>query len=234
MNQPPDLLLCELHAHTTWSDGALSLRALVDLYGSGGFDILCVTDHTLHSGDRCLLDSVTSANFSAYLREIEREAVRARALYDLLLLPGLELSVNSADPDRAAHALAVGLRTFVSVDSGIGEAMLAARSAGAAIVAAHPSGAEQIDHRGTRGFFSHFDDLAGLVDRYELINRHQVFSWVAEAQLPAIATGDFHRPEHLATWKTLLPCAKDEDAVVRFLRSGARVLLTAFEQRAAA
>jgi hypothetical protein len=26
-------LLCELHAHTTWSDGDLSLRELVDLYG---------------------------------------------------------------------------------------------------------------------------------------------------------------------------------------------------------
>jgi hypothetical protein len=36
-------LLCELHAHTTWSDGDLSLEKLVDLYGSAGFDVLCVT-----------------------------------------------------------------------------------------------------------------------------------------------------------------------------------------------
>ena len=33
-------LLCELHAHTTWSDGALSLVELVDLYGTHGFDVL--------------------------------------------------------------------------------------------------------------------------------------------------------------------------------------------------
>jgi predicted metal-dependent phosphoesterase TrpH len=46
---PP--LLCELHAHTTWSDGELSLRELVDLYGDAGFDVLCVTDHTHPSGD---------------------------------------------------------------------------------------------------------------------------------------------------------------------------------------
>ena len=39
-------LLCELHAHTTWSDGALSLRELCDLYGRRGFDVLVVTDHT--------------------------------------------------------------------------------------------------------------------------------------------------------------------------------------------
>ena len=44
-------LLCELHAHTTWSDGALSLRELVDLYGGLGFDALCVTDHTCRTDD---------------------------------------------------------------------------------------------------------------------------------------------------------------------------------------
>ena len=50
------------------------------------------------------------------------------------------------------------------------------------------------------------DSLAPLVDRYELVNRRDVFPWVAEAGLPAVASGDFHRLEHLATWKTLLPC----------------------------
>ena len=40
--------------------------------------------------------------------------------------------------------------------------------------------------------------------------------------LAGIATGDFHRPEHLATWKTLLPCAKDERAVVEYLRWACR------------
>src|ERR687891_576705 len=44
-------LLCELHAHTTWSDGELSLAAVVDLYGTAGFDVLCVTDHVLRSDD---------------------------------------------------------------------------------------------------------------------------------------------------------------------------------------
>ena len=54
----------------------------------------------------------------------------------------------------------------------------------------------------------------------ELFNRDDLFSWVAEARLPVVASGDFHRPEHLAGWKTLLPCAKEPDAVVGYLRSG--------------
>ena len=236
MRTPPArLLLSELHAHTTWSDGALSVRALVDLYGSSGFDVLCVTDHTLRKDDRCLLGRVDSANHAAYLDEIEREAARAHALHGLVLIPGLELTDNHAEPDRAAHALAIGLRQFVSVDGGIAEAMTAARSAGAAIVAAHPYGdrdAGSALRSPTRRFWSEHEALRGLVDRYELINRHTVFGWVAEKRLPAVASGDFHRPEHLATWKTLLPCAKDEESVVRFLRSPARAFLAVpFEER---
>jgi hypothetical protein len=37
--------------------------------------------------------------------------------------------------------------------------------------------------------------------------------------LASIASGDIHRPEHVAGWKTLLPCAKDEPSVVAHLRS---------------
>lgn len=64
-----------------------------------------------------------------------------------------------------------------------------------------------------------------MVDRYEVLNRRQTFGWVAEAGLPAIATGDFHRFEHLRSWKTLLPCAKTERAVVSYLRSDRRAYL---------
>ena len=29
-------LMCDFHPHTTWSDGRLSIRELVDLYGETG------------------------------------------------------------------------------------------------------------------------------------------------------------------------------------------------------
>ena len=44
-------LLCELHAHTRWSDGELTVAELVDLYGRSGFDVLCVTDHVVRADD---------------------------------------------------------------------------------------------------------------------------------------------------------------------------------------
>ena len=37
-------LLCDFHVHTRWSDGRLTIREVVDLYGkTGGFDVIAIT-----------------------------------------------------------------------------------------------------------------------------------------------------------------------------------------------
>lgn len=210
-------LLCELHAHTTWSDGALTLTELVDLYGLHGFDVLCVTDHVLPTGAPYL----TEAAHGRYVAAIDREAKRAREQYGLVLVPGLELTFHDGDADGAGHALAVGVRSWISLDEGFENALLETRAQGAAVIAAHPHGREADPNlsRTTRWFWRNRDRVAGLVDRWELINRRQTFGWIAEFGLPAVATGDFHRHEHLETWKTLLPCGRTEQAVVAYLQS---------------
>jgi predicted metal-dependent phosphoesterase TrpH len=223
----PAPLLCELHSHSTWSDGQLSLAALVDLYGRHGFDVLCVTDHVLRSDDPWhparsgRAAYVGAHNFDHYLEEIEIEAARARAHYDLLVVPGLELTYDDPDPARSAHAVAVGLRTFVELERGLEQALEEARGAGAALIAAHPYSLEQIASapRATARWQAEWRALAPRVDRFELVNRTDVFGWVANAGLPAVASGDFHVPAHLPTWKTLLACARSEEAVVAHLRS---------------
>jgi hypothetical protein len=74
--------------------------------------------------------------------------------------------------------------------------------------------------------------LSPLVDRWELFNRYDLFGWVAQHGLPAVASGDFHRPEHLYAWKTLLPCLKDETAVIGYLRSSRPAFLTRIDETA--
>jgi len=171
--------------------------------------------------------SIDAENYCAYLTQIEREAERAKAQYGLLLLPGLELTDNDPDPDLAAHALAIGLHRYVSVDDGIEAALIAAGRLGAALVAAHPHDTEGSSNPGrlTRRFARERERLGPLVHRYELFNRLQLFRWVSDANLPHIATGDFHRMEHLPGWKTYLPCELNEAAVVAHLRSAAPVYL---------
>jgi 3',5'-nucleoside bisphosphate phosphatase len=223
-------LLCELHAHTTWSDGAFSVAQLVDLYGRNGFDVLAVTDHAPRDERE-----VHAGNYAAYLEEVEREAERARRLYRLHVLPGLELTYDDPDPIEAAHAVAVGLRAFVDVAAGVEEMLRAARAHGAALVAAHPYSADEASSsaRRTARFSVDRERLAPLVDRFELFNRHTLFGWVAEAGLPTVANGDFHRMEHLGGWKTMLPCAKDDEAVVDYLRSGRPTYLVRLDDQRA-
>lgn len=220
MRGRPGPLLCELHAHTRWSDGVLTVAELVDLYGRSGFDVLCVTDHVLRRDDPWLErdgwagSAVDAECWGAYLAEIEREADRARRTYGMLVVPGLELTFNDTDPAQAAHAVALGLRSFVSVDDGIAEAIETAKGAGAALVAAHPfdssphgdsvgarveSDPDPVSSRLTQRFVRD-EALRKLVHRFELFNRTQLFGWVAEAGLPAVAAGDCHRPEHLTGW----------------------------------
>lgn len=221
-------LLCELHAHSTWSDGALAIGEVVDLYGRRGFDVLAVTDHATR--DR---REIHAGNYDAYLAAIADEAVRAWREYELLLLPGLELTFDHSDPEEAAHAVAIGLRDYVPVEEGVETMLRAARAHGAALVAAHPYPVGEADTspRRTARFAADHVTLAPLVDRFELFNRDTLFSWVADARFPTVATGDFHRIEHLAGWKTMLPCAKTEEAVIGYLRSPRPAYLVRLDQR---
>jgi hypothetical protein len=236
-------LLCELHAHSTWSDGALSLRELVDLYGGAGFDVLCVTDHALRSDDPWFAEQrardgrrvVDEGNFDAYLAAVDLEAERALVRYGMLVVPGLELTYNDHDPDKAAHAVAVGLRAFVPLDSGILDALRAAREAGAALIAAHPHGptADPIPLNTTRRFWREWDRFAPHLDRVELFNQANLYSWVAAQHVPLVVGGDFHRLEHLSSWKPLLLCPQSEQAVVDYLRSPAPAYLLPFRAKTA-
>jgi predicted metal-dependent phosphoesterase TrpH len=225
-------LLCELHAHTTWSDGSQTIGQLIDSYGQAGFDVLCVTDHVVRSDDPehppgGPPQHVHARNHSSYVMAIEIEAARARVQYDMLVLPGLELTYDDPDPLRAAHAVAVGLESFAGVDDGIERALIQARRQGAALIAAHPYPAAVAEQapRATARFASDWRTLAPLVDRWELINRRDVFGWVADAGLPAVATGDAHEPEHLFTWKTMIFCRKERASVLAHLRSTAPTYL---------
>jgi hypothetical protein len=127
---PP--LLCELHAHTTWSDGSLSVRELVDLYGGAGFNVLAVTDHVVRPGES-QAGAVRAPTYDQYLDDLQAEGERALATYGLLLVPGLELTYDDPDPRLGAHVLTLGVRRFIGLERGLEAAIAEAADAGAAL-----------------------------------------------------------------------------------------------------
>jgi predicted metal-dependent phosphoesterase TrpH len=234
-------LLCDFHVHTRWSDGRLTIREVVDLYGrTERFDVIAITDHILM--DRDLLAragrlaslgyrrfSVTKECFAAYLAEVQAEAQRAKGLYDLLVIPGAEITQNHIRSKKSSHIVALNLRQFISADQPAEEILKEIRRQGALSIACHPH------HRTTRRveigtcyLWDHRRQLVDLVDVWEAANRDDLFSVTSLKHYPYVANSDFHKPKHLYSWKTLLRCEKNWEAIARTLRANVDVALTLY------
>ena len=234
-------LLCDFHVHTTWSDGRLSLREVIDLYGkTGRFDVIAITDHILttqdvlgRAGRMISLGlkefSVTERRFAAYMAEIAAEGKRAHELYGLLVIPGAEITQNHIRAHRNAHIVGLNLREFISADQPAEDILHEIRRQGALSIACHPH------HRTTRRFeigtcylWDHRKRLVELVDVWEAANRDDLFSVTSLKHYPYVANSDFHKAKHLYSWKTLLRCEKRWDAIARTLRENVDVALTLY------
>lgn len=231
------MLLADFHIHTTWSDGRHPLPEVVDLFGRTGHDVIAITDHVVNrdsflgkAAHRLRL-SVTRDSWDAYRAEIEREARRAWDTYRMVVLAGLELTRNGFTRDRSAHALAVGLDSFVGADGAVEQMLASARDAGAVTVACHPH--EQSGwFENTFYLWNRRQEVRGLVDLWELACRWDLFPPVARAQLAYVGNSDFHSRPHLWAWKTLIDCEKSPAAVLAALRKGTGLGLTRLDDPA--
>jgi predicted metal-dependent phosphoesterase TrpH len=234
-------LLCDFHVHTTWSDGRLSVREVVDLYGrTGRFDVIAITDHILMKRDLIRRAgrimslglrqfAVTEDRFDAYLAEIAAEAKRARKLYDMVVLPGAEITQNHLRSRKNSHIVALNIKEYISADQPAHDILTEIRRQNALSIACHPH------HRTTRRIeistcylWDHRKKLVDLVDVWEAANRDDLFSVTSLKHYPYVANSDFHKPKHLYSWKTLLRCEKNWDAIAAALRANVDVALTLY------
>lgn len=233
------MLLADLHIHTTWSDGKLPLPRVVDLFGRSGHDVIAITDHVVNTDHvvgkvthRFGL-TVTAGNFARYRDEVEREKERAWRQYGMVVLTGFELTQNTLRRNTSAHVLALGVEEFISANGSTLEMLDRAQEKSRVVVACHPH--EQSDwFSNTFYLWNRRDEVAPLIDLWELACRWDLFPPVARARLACIGTSDFHREEHLFAWKTLLPCAKDERQIFETLKNGRNLAVTRLERSAAA
>jgi hypothetical protein len=236
-------LLCDFHIHTTWSDGALSVGDIVDLYGATRkFDVIAITDHILMKKDLVARAGriatlgrrafgVREQDFAAYLEDIRTQAARAWDQYGMLVVAGAEITQNriGGKGKKNSHIIALDISNYISADQPADEILREIRRQGALSVACHPH------HRTTRRIeistcylWDHRDELSDLVDVWEAANRDDLFSVTSLKHFPYVANSDFHKPKHLYSWKTLLRCEKSWPAVKRALRSNVDVALTLF------
>jgi len=219
------MLLADFHIHTTWSDGVLSIPEVVDLFGRSGHDVIAITDHVVNSdtiigkASHRLVRSVTAENFHEYRSEIDREKRRAIDQYGMVVIAGFELTQNRVKRNNSAHVLALGVDEFISADGTVEDMLVRAQRLGRIVVACHPH--EQSDwFSNTFYLWNRREEVAGLVDLWEVACRWDLFPPVARARFPYVGNSDFHRPEHLYAWKTLVQARKNEQAVFRALERG--------------
>jgi hypothetical protein len=233
------MLLADFHIHTTWSDGKLSMAEVVDLFGRSGHDVIAITDHVVNDDSvigrvtRRMGLSITAETFRDYRQELEREKRRAWDQYGMLVLPGFELTQNAVTRRNSAHVLALGVDGFISANGTVEQMLVRAQQQARVVVACRPN--EQSDWcANTFYLWNRREELAGIVDLWEIACRWDLFPQVSRAKLRYIGNSDFHKPEHLYAWKTLLPCAKDEQEIFRTLKSGHGLAVTRLEPQAVA
>ena len=228
------MLLADFHIHTTWSDGKLTLPEVIDLFGASGHDVIAITDHIVNTDSlvgkvthRWQL-TLTEKNFHEYAAEVERERKRAWDEYRMIVLTGTELTQNAITRKNSAHVLAIGIDRFISANGTVEEMLVRAKQNAQIVVACHPN--EMSDwYANTFYLWNRRNDVAELVDLWEVACRWDLFPQVSRAKFPYIGNSDFHREEHLYAWKTLLPCAKSEREVLAALAAGRGLAVTRLE-----
>jgi predicted metal-dependent phosphoesterase TrpH len=236
-------LLCDFHVHTRWSDGALTLREVIDLYGqTRKFDVIAITDHILMKKDLLArvgrvatlgrrAFGVKEDQFDAYLEDVRIEAKRALSMYGLLVLPGAEITQNRLNGRKNSHIIALDIKQYISADLTADEILREIRRQDALSIACHPH------HRTTRRIeistcylWDNRKELSPLVDVWEAANRDDLFSVTSLKHYPYVANSDFHKPRHLYSWKTLLKSEKSCHAIKVALRRNVDVALTLFRR----
>jgi hypothetical protein len=213
----------------------------VDLYGrTGKFDVIAITDHILMRKDLLAKAGrlatfgrrtfgLTETLFADYLADIAAEADRARRMYDMLVVPGAEITQNHIRGKKNAHIIALDIKHYISADQAPDAILRDIRRQHALSIACHPH------HRTTRRIeistcylWDHRDELSDLVDVWEAGNRDDLFSVTSLKHFPYVANSDFHKPKHLYSWKTLVRCEKNWPSVKQALRANVDIALTLF------
>lgn len=237
-SSPSRSLLCDLHIHSNYSDGKLSVPELVDFYGKRGFDAICITDHLADPRRICgkitnLTNLVLGASrLDDYFETLERERARALRDYGMLVMTGIEFNKDGLSKKSSAHLLGIDLKFPISPALDLPETIAQIHAQGGIAVASHPHTFKTEWGKNTLYLWENIDTYAPLIDAWEIANRNEIFTPVGLRRLPYLANSDFHKPKHIYSWKTLLYCDKDAEAIKECIRRNEHVSITLYREGA--
>ena len=206
--RPPDRWLrCQLHCHTTASDGLPEPDALIARYADAGFDVVAVTDHwaiTVPESDRVLV--LPAAELSADLPRAPHE------------VEVLAIGIDVLPEPRAAFATLAGCVDWIVAAGGV---PFLAHPRWSALVPDDALGAPGLAGLEVLNGGCEIQQGNGLADAY----------WDAVSGvgllLTGIATDDAHDAcgadgtDSLVGWTNVAADARTREAVVDALRRGA-------------
>jgi len=237
-NQPAEsrMLLCDFHIHTNYSDGKLSVPEVVDFYGRLRFDCICITDHLADPrrliGKLARLANMTLAGdqLEEYFQVIDRERRRAWKKYNMLVMTGIEFNKDGYTKKSSAHLLGIDLKAPIPPALDLPETIAHIHAQGGLAVASHPHIMKSEWGKNTLHLWENQEKYAPLIDAWEIANRHNIFDCVGMKRLPFLANSDFHKPKHIYSWKTLLYCEKNPEAIKECIRRNEHVSITLYRE----
>lgn len=217
------MIKADLHIHSTFSDGKMTIPEIVDLYGERGFGAIAITDHLcedvtfLGRVAAYLGRTLTPETFPHYQEVLAREAERAMREYGMLLIPGFELTRNTVSNHRSAHILALGVTSFIDASLPIEEICARIRELGGVSIAAHPVSTRKFEKQ-TLHLWDRREEFRNLFDAWEVASGTKIFDEVLESGLPVVASSDLHRREQLSSWKTVFFCRPEFSEIREAIR----------------
>jgi processive 1,2-diacylglycerol beta-glucosyltransferase len=232
----PRPLLCDFHIHTNYSDGKLSVSEVVDFYGRRHFDCICVTDHLADS--RRLIGklgklsrlTISPGQLEEYFEVLDRERRRAWRKYGMLVMTGLEFNKDGLTKKSSAHLLGVDLHMPIIDCLDLPETIAQIHAQGGLAIASHPHIMKSEWGKNTLYLWENQERFAPLIDAWEVANRNNMFNPVSTKRLPYVANSDFHKPKNIYSWKTLVSCEKNPEAIKECIRKNERIAITLYRE----
>lgn len=164
-----------------------------------GLDCIALTDHDLVKGNK--------------------EAVKAGKKYDVVVIPGEEITTSGIDRKMRGHVLALGIQERIAPGLSVEETVDKIHEQGGVAVAAHPF---DISRRGVREKAS----LCDAIEIFNAINIERLSNWrtakfASACNLPGIAGTDAHSIDMLGYSYTLCNTdSKDVSSILKAIKNG--------------